>query len=351
MPLGVAGSSTSGDGSGAASSRARRTRRRAPPTSPRRGSACTRSSPATTSSCAPSTRSEQLLERHRRRLRALAAHRAQPLCPAASPRGADVAQAETQLETTRAQAIDLGVRRAQLEHAIAVLVGEPPATFAIAGAPLDDAAARAAGRRAVGAARAPARHRRGRASRRGRQRADRRRRGGVLPDRHPERVRAASRRRSSPTGSPGRAASGRSGRRSPRPSSTAACARAQTDAGARRLRRDRRHLPPERADRLPGGRGQPRRAAHPRAGGGACRTRPCAPRATRCRSPRNKYKAGIASYLDVVTTQAIALGNERTAVDVLGRRMASSVQLVTALGGGWGAGELPSPGDLARTAP
>ena len=49
---------------------------------------------------------------------------------------ADVAQAETQLETTRAQAIAAGVARAQLEHAIAVLIGQPPAEFAIAAAPL-----------------------------------------------------------------------------------------------------------------------------------------------------------------------------------------------------------------------
>ncbi|OIQ87196.1 outer membrane protein OprM precursor [mine drainage metagenome] len=41
----------------------------------------------------------------------------------------DVAQAETQLESTQAQAIDLGVARAQLEHAIAVLDGSPPADF------------------------------------------------------------------------------------------------------------------------------------------------------------------------------------------------------------------------------
>ncbi len=43
----------------------------------------------------------------------------------------DVAQAETQLRTTQAQIIDLGVQRAQLEHAIAVLIGKAPADFQI----------------------------------------------------------------------------------------------------------------------------------------------------------------------------------------------------------------------------
>ncbi len=45
--------------------------------------------------------------------------------------GVDVAQAQTQLETVRAQSTDLGVSRAQFEHAIAVLVGKPPALFAL----------------------------------------------------------------------------------------------------------------------------------------------------------------------------------------------------------------------------
>src|SRR4029077_6573787 len=50
--------------------------------------------------------------------------------------GADVAQAETQLKTTQAQATDLGVQRAQLDHAIAILIGRPPAAFGIAVPPL-----------------------------------------------------------------------------------------------------------------------------------------------------------------------------------------------------------------------
>ncbi|MDE2117141.1 MAG: efflux transporter outer membrane subunit [Betaproteobacteria bacterium] len=41
----------------------------------------------------------------------------------------DVAQAEAQLKTTQAQAIDLGVQRAQLEHSIAVLIGKAPSDF------------------------------------------------------------------------------------------------------------------------------------------------------------------------------------------------------------------------------
>jgi NodT family efflux transporter outer membrane factor (OMF) lipoprotein len=43
-----------------------------------------------------------------------------------------VSQAEAQLESTQAQAIAVGVTRAQLEHAIAVLIGKPPAELSIA---------------------------------------------------------------------------------------------------------------------------------------------------------------------------------------------------------------------------
>ena len=49
----------------------------------------------------------------------------------------EVTQAETQLETTQAQAIDVGVQRAQFEHAIAALVGQPASTFSIPVSPLN----------------------------------------------------------------------------------------------------------------------------------------------------------------------------------------------------------------------
>jgi NodT family efflux transporter outer membrane factor (OMF) lipoprotein len=48
----------------------------------------------------------------------------------------DVEQAQTQLEQTQAQLIDLGVQRAIFEHAIAVLIGEPATNFHIAEKPL-----------------------------------------------------------------------------------------------------------------------------------------------------------------------------------------------------------------------
>ena len=47
-----------------------------------------------------------------------------------------VAQAETQLESTEAQDTNLGILRAQYEHAIALLVGQPASTFSIPVAPL-----------------------------------------------------------------------------------------------------------------------------------------------------------------------------------------------------------------------
>jgi NodT family efflux transporter outer membrane factor (OMF) lipoprotein len=54
----------------------------------------------------------------------------------------------------------------------------------------------------------------------------------------------------------------------------------------------------------------------------------------------NQYKGGIVSYLNVIAAQTIALNNERTALNVRGRRFLASVQLVRAVGGGWDAHSL-----------
>jgi len=49
----------------------------------------------------------------------------------------------------------------------------------------------------------------------------------------------------------------------------------------------------------------------------------------------NQYQTGTVTYLNVIVAQSTALANERTALGLLGRRLAASVLLVKALGGGW----------------
>jgi NodT family efflux transporter outer membrane factor (OMF) lipoprotein len=56
----------------------------------------------------------------------------------------------------------------------------------------------------------------------------------------------------------------------------------------------------------------------------------------------NRYKGGLVTYLEVITAQSIALTNERTEVDILRRRMDATVELIKALGGGWDTSKLPS---------
>jgi NodT family efflux transporter outer membrane factor (OMF) lipoprotein len=52
---------------------------------------------------------------------------------------------------------------------------------------------------------------------------------------------------------------------------------------------------------------------------------------------KNRYSGGVTTYLEVITAQTTALGNERAAVQISGRRMIDSVLLIKALGGGWDA--------------
>lgn len=54
-----------------------------------------------------------------------------------------------------------------------------------------------------------------------------------------------------------------------------------------------------------------------------------------------RYEGGVTSYLEVITAQNSALTDEVTAVNILGRRMASAVLLIEALGGGWDRSNLP----------
>ena len=61
-----------------------------------------------------------------------------------------------------------------------------------------------------------------------------------------------------------------------------------------------------------------------------------------------RYRAGTDSYLNVITTQIIALGDQQTAITILQQRMSAAVDLVKALGGGWDASTLPS-GDAIRS--
>ncbi len=55
----------------------------------------------------------------------------------------------------------------------------------------------------------------------------------------------------------------------------------------------------------------------------------------------NRYQGGVDNYLQVITAQTIALADERNDIDIQRRRMDSSVLLVKALGGGWNTSQLP----------
>ncbi len=65
----------------------------------------------------------------------------------------------------------------------------------------------------------------------------------------------------------------------------------------------------------------------------------------------NQYKAGTINYLAVIVIQAGLLNIERTAVDILGRRVTAATLLIKALGGGWDVSALPSAKELSRKEP
>ncbi|MGA2277986.1 MAG: TolC family protein, partial [Terracidiphilus sp.] len=54
-----------------------------------------------------------------------------------------------------------------------------------------------------------------------------------------------------------------------------------------------------------------------------------------------RYKGGVTSYLEVLTSESALLQNQRAAIDLQTRQFVSSVGLVRSLGGGWDRTQLP----------
>jgi len=261
----------------------------------------------------------------------------------------DVIQAQTQLKTTQAQAIDLGVLRAQLEHAIALLLGKPASNYSLPPAPL--------------AAVAPAVP------------------VGVpssLLERRPD-IAAAERRMASANAQigiaeaayyPSLTISASGGFQSTSFSNWLTApsrfwslgpALAQTlfDGGLRRAQTDQAiaaydaNVAAYRQTVLTGFKEAEDNLAALRILEEEAAVQEEAVQNARqsVALTTNQYKAGIVSYLNVVVVQAAALNNERAAVDILNRRLAASVLLIKALGGGWNRTELPTADELARRDP
>jgi NodT family efflux transporter outer membrane factor (OMF) lipoprotein len=259
----------------------------------------------------------------------------------------DVAQAETQLETTRAQAVDLKVQRAQLEHAIAVLIGEPASNFALPGDPLNatpppippglpsDLLERrpdiASSERLMAAANANI---------------------GV--------AKAAYFPVFSLTPSAGfESTTITNWLSSPSAFVFAAAAATVTafDAGRRRAGSDQAHAAYDQAvanyrqNVLTSYQEVEDNLAALRILEDEATTQAQAVAAAEhsLALSNNRYKGGVAAYLEVITAQQIALANEITAVQISGRRMVSSVLLIKALGGGFDAASLSNIKMESRT--
>ncbi|HEX7487167.1 MAG TPA: efflux transporter outer membrane subunit [Vicinamibacterales bacterium] len=252
----------------------------------------------------------------------------------------DVAQAEAQLETTRAQLIDLQARRAQVEHAIATLLGQPPGSVKAPASPLT-------GEPPSVPPSLPA----------------------DLLERRPD-IAAAERRVAAANAQVGVAASafypmialtantgfesaalvellrGVSGFWTAVP----AAALTLLDGGRRRSVSDQAKAGYERAvalyreTTLSAFREVEDQLAILR----VLDEEAIAQQAAVAASDRslalsiNRYKGGIATYLEVIVAQNTAFNNRRTAVSILARRLTASVLLIKALGGGWDASKLPA---------
>jgi NodT family efflux transporter outer membrane factor (OMF) lipoprotein len=251
----------------------------------------------------------------------------------------DVLQADTLLKTTQAQAIDLGVQRAQLEHAIGVLIGKPPSLFALPLSPL----ATPPPAIPVGLP-------------------------SELLERRPD-IAGAERRMASANAQIGVAVAGYY------PTVTlGASGGFQSSDLARWLSWPSRfwsYGPALSEIIFTGGLLQARteqaRAAYETAVANYRQTvltgfqevednlaalrileQEAAAQEEAVKAAEqflviaaNQYKAGVVGYLNVIVAQTAALSSRRVALDILSRRMTAAVLLVKALGGGWDASSLP----------
>jgi len=252
----------------------------------------------------------------------------------------EVQQARTQLETTRAQAIDVGVARAQFEHAVAVLVGKPPASFSLAPLPLtappppipvglpSDLLERrpdiAASERLMASANAQI---------------------GVAKAAYYPLVNLAAA-GGFESGSITTLISGPSVLWSAGPSALFTI----FDVGRRRAASDQaiaaynQTVANYRQTVLTGFQQVEDNVAALRILEHEAQVQDKAVAAAQkyLELADTRYKGGVTSYLEVTTAQSAALSDEVTAVNILGRRMVNAVTLVQALGGGWDRASLPA---------
>jgi NodT family efflux transporter outer membrane factor (OMF) lipoprotein len=259
----------------------------------------------------------------------------------------DVVQAQSQMQATQAQAIDTGVQRAQLEHAIAVLVGKSPAELSLALSPLDEVVPPAI---PVGLPSALLERRPDIAGAERRVAAANAQIGVAQAAYFPALTLSAS----------GGFASATIGTLISTPARfwSLGLGLAQTlfDAGLRRARTQQavalydETVAAYRQTVLTGFQEVEDNLAALRIleEESAVQAEALAGARQSVELALNQYKSGIVSYLNVLTAQTTALTNERTAVDLRSRRLAASVLLVRALGGGWDGSALPSPRQTAR---
>jgi NodT family efflux transporter outer membrane factor (OMF) lipoprotein len=255
---------------------------------------------------------------------------------------ADVAQAQTQLDTTRVQDTDITVQRAQFEHAIAILIGKPPADFSLAAAPLnyqppsipielpsellqrrpDIAAAErrvAEANQQIGIARAayfPTVTLGGTGGFAGTQ--------GSNWFTWPSGFWAVGPALAQTLFDAGR-------RRA-----TSASARANYDATVATYRQTSLTAFQEVEDNVAALRILENEMQQ--------QEQAVASSQESLQLFTNRYKGGVDTYLQVITAETIELANERNAIDILRRRLEASVLLIKALGGGWKVSNLPTFG-------